>query len=68
VLKGCAAPAEVAAGEPAVRGLNGVAVTASNREIEVVKVRDGMEGRREDAPLRKQERQIILVLNWVAVV
>lgn len=68
VLKGCAAPVEVAAGGPAVRGLDAVAVAASNWEIEDVNVREGMEGRRENAPLRRHERQIIFVLNWVVVV
>lgn len=65
VLKGCAALVEVAAGGPLVRGL---AVAASRREIEVVNVREGIEWRTKDAPLRRQERQIIVVMNWDVVV
>lgn len=58
VLNGCAAEVEVAAG-----GLElGAAVGASRRGIVVVKDREKIEGRMEDAPLRRQERQIIVVV------
>ena len=58
VLKGCAAEVEVAAG-----GLEGgAAVVASRRGIEDVREREKIEGRREDALLRRQERQIIFVV------
>jgi len=53
VVKGCGAEVEVAAG--------GV---VEGRETEVVNVRLGIEDRKDETPLRRQERQIIVVVDW----